>query len=163
MFMDRDIVPGSSRRIASITACRRELQQLHALWDRIRGTRRMPARRDFEPMEVPKLLSRMYLVDVMPDSPIERRYRVRLQGTEEVRNQGTDWTGAFLHEATERGAADRLVAVAEHVVSARAPWMSTGRLYWIAEKPLYHFESVLLPLSEDDDIVNMIMGLTIVF
>ena len=44
-----------------------------------------------------------------------------------------------------------------------APWMSTGGLYWIPEKPFYHFESLLLPLSDDDEIVNMILGMTIVF
>ena len=163
MFMDRDIVPGSSRRIASIAECRPELQQLETLWQRLRGDRRMPARRDFDPMAVPKLLPRIYLVDVFPDAPLEQRYRVRLQGTEEVRSIGADWTGLFLHQAAERGAADRLVAVAEQVATAREPWISTGRLYWIPEKPFYHFESLLLPLSDDDDIVNMILGLTIVF
>lgn len=163
MFVDRDIVPGSYRRIASIAECRPELQQLEALWQQMRGDRRMPARRDFDPMAVPRLLPRIYLVDILPDHPIEQRYRVRLQGTEEVRLQGADWTGLYLHQATGRAAADRLVAVAEQIVASRAPWMSTGGLYWIPEKPFYHFESLLLPLSDDDDIVNMILGMTIVF
>lgn len=163
MFLDREIVPGSTRRIASIAECRPELRQLHSVWERIRGDRRMPARRDFEPLDVPKLLPRIYLVDVFADHPIEQRYRVRLQGTEEVRNVGADWTGLYLHQAADRAAADRLVAVAEQIATSRAPWISTGRLYWIPEKPFYHFESLLLPLSDDDVIMSMILGITVIF
>lgn len=161
--MDRAIVPGSARPVASITECRPELQELHALWTRLRGARRMPSRGDFDPLEVPRLLSRIYLVDCLPENPPERRYRVRLQGTEEVRTLGADWTGRFLHEVADRETADRLVAVAELVATSRQPRMSTGALYWIPETPFYHFESLLLPLSPDDDVVNMILGITVVF
>jgi hypothetical protein len=162
MFIDRQIVPGSYRRLSSIAECRPDLQELYAIWDRLRGDREMPARRDFDPTQVPRLLSRMFLVDVLAGPP-QRRFRTRLQGTEEVRYHGADWTGSFVHEMTDRESADRLCAVGERIVASREPWFSTGRLYWLPEKPFYHFESVLLPLSDDGATVTMIMGMTQTF
>lgn len=163
MFMDRDTIPGSYRRIASIAECRPEIQELHAVWMRMRGLRGLPSRRDFDPAEVPRLLSRMFLVDVLPAIAPERRYRVRLEGTELVESHGSDWTGRYLHEVNTLATADRLVAVADRVVAGRIPFASTGALYWLPGKPHYHYETILLPLAEDDGIVNMIMGMTIVF
>ncbi len=163
MFMDRDIIPGTYRRITAITECRTEIQELHAVWQRMRGARELPARRDFDPVEVPWLLSRMFLVDVLPTDVAARRYRVRLEGTELVASHGRDWTGRFLHEVNELAAADRLVAAADYVVARRAPLMSAGQLYWLADKRYYHYESIVLPLAVDDRVVNMLMGITIVF
>ncbi|HLZ67992.1 MAG TPA: PAS domain-containing protein [Aliidongia sp.] len=163
MIVDQAIVPGSARRLGSIEDCRPELRELHSLWQRIRGDRRMPARCDFDPAEVPKLLPDMFLVDVLPNAPVEQRFRVRLQGTAQVDYFGADWTGRFLHEMIDQASADRFCAVGDYVVVTRAPWMSTGDLYWVPEKPFYKFETLLLPLSEDDATVNMILGITRLF
>lgn len=163
MFMDREIIPGTYRRITEIAACRPEIRELEALWHKMRGGRELPSRRDFDPVDVPWLLSRMFLVDVLPTDVAARRYRVRLEGTELVASHGSDWTGRFLHEVNGLAAADRLVATADRVVAGRAPFISTGALYWLPGKPHYHYESILLPLAGADGIVNMIMGLTILF
>lgn len=163
MFVAKAIVPGSYRRLSSIDDCRPELQELYRLWQGLRGDRAMPARRDVDPARIPHLLPDLFLVDVLPGGPPERRYRVRLQGTAQARYHGTDWTGAFLHERTDRASADRLCAVGDQIVASRAPWMSTGNLYWLPSKPYHHFETVLLPLSDDGATVNMILGLTRMF
>ena len=46
MIVEHAIVPGSTKRL-SIDECRPALQDLHALWQKLRGDRRMPARRDW--------------------------------------------------------------------------------------------------------------------
>jgi hypothetical protein len=163
MIADQAIVPGSTRRLGTIEGCRPELRTLHTLWQRIRGNRQMPARRDFDPADVPRLLPDMFLVDVLPNAQVERRFRVRLQGTAQVDYFGADWTGRFLHEMIDQASADRFCAVGDHVVASREPWMSTGDLYWLPEKPFYRFETLLLPLSDDGATVNMILGLTRLF
>lgn len=162
MIAEHAIVPGSTRRLA-IDECRPELQELHALWQRLRGDRKMPARRDFDPAQVPRLLPDIFLADVLTGNPVERRYRVRLQGTAQADYYGADWTGSFLHEMIDRASADRFCAVGDYIVSSREPWMSTGKLYWLPEKPFYRFETILLPLSDDGMTVNMILGLTRLF
>jgi hypothetical protein len=123
----------------------------------------MPARRDFDPAKARTLLPHLLLIDVFPEMPRERRFRIRLHGTEQVRYQGADWTGAFVHEKTDSASAARLCAVGDYVVTTHRPWISTGNLYWLPRKRYRHFESVLLPLSDDDATVNMILGLTIFF
>lgn len=163
MIVEHAVVPGSTKRLFSIDACRPELQQIHALWQRLRGSRLMPARRDFDPTQVPKLLPDIFLVDVLAGNPPEQRYRVRLQGTAQVDYSGADWTGSFLHQVVDQAAADRFCAVGDAVVSGREPWMSTGELYWLPNKPFYRFETILLPLSDDGRSVNIILGLTRLF
>jgi hypothetical protein len=162
MIVEHDIVPGSTRRL-SIEECRPELQELHALWQQLRGDRRMPARRDFDPAQVPRLLPDIFLVDVLAGNPAEKRFRVRLQGTAQADYYGADWTGSFIHQMIDRESADRFCAVGDYIVASREPWISTGDLYWLPEKPFYRFETVLLPLSDDGFSVNMVLGLTRVF
>ncbi|SMF23498.1 PAS domain-containing protein [Tistlia consotensis] len=157
------IVPGSSTRLLSIEDCRPELQELHRLWRELRGERRMPARRDFDPADARRLLPHLMLIDVFPQSPRERRFRVRLHGTAQVDYQGADWTGCYPHQKTDRAPADRLCEVGDQVVASREPWMSTGTLYWLPSKPWSRFETILLPLSDDDETVNMLLGLTVFF
>ena len=163
MFIDREIFPETYRRVADIAECRPEVRALHDIWQRMRGGRGLPSRRDFDPVEVPQLLSRMFLIDVLPGASPERRYRVRLKGTELVVLLGRDWTGRFLHEFSDLEAADHLVAVADHVVASRMPFISSGLFYRARDRSTCQSESILLPLAEDDGDVNMIMGVTIVF
>ncbi|HEY4264698.1 MAG TPA: PAS domain-containing protein [Micropepsaceae bacterium] len=155
------MIPDSYARLASIAKCRTELQALFRFWEKLRGPRSMPARRDFDPADLRALLPHLILIDVFAQKPPERRFRVRLQGTAQVDYQGSDWTGCYLHEKTEQASADRLCAVGDHIVATHEPWMSTGGLYWTRRKPYSRFESILLPLSDDDATVNMILGLTI--
>jgi hypothetical protein len=163
MITEEAIVQGSTQRLMSIEECRPELQELHAVWQSLRHGRTMPARRDFDPTAVPKLLPDIFLVDVLPDRPPEGRYRVRVQGTAQVAYHGTDWTGSYLHELVDAATAARFIALGDYIVESREPWMSTGNLYWLPRKPFYRFETVMLPLSDDNRTVNMILGLTRLF
>ncbi len=157
------VVPGSETRRLSIADCRPELQEIHRIWLDLRGDRSLPARRDFDPATARRLLRHLMLIDVLPDAPPDRRFRVRLHGTAQVDYQGVNWTGCFLHEKTDRAAADRLCEIGEHVVASRQPWISSGGLYWMPERPFASFETILLPLSDNDADVNMILGLTLFF
>lgn len=163
MISSELVVPGSSTRLTSIEACRPEMQALHAHWLTMRGDRSMPARRDFNPATVRDLLPHLMLIDVFPQAPREQRYRVRLHGTAQVNSLGADWTGRFVHEMTDPEAADRLCAIGDHIVETHEPWMSTGDVYYQPNRPYSRFETILLPLSDDDATVNMVLGLTIFF
>jgi hypothetical protein len=155
--------PEEDTRILSIEQCRPELQELYHLWQKLRGDRTMPARRDFDPRDARSLLPHLILIDVFADMPREKRFRVRLHGTSQVEYQGVDWTGSYLYEKTDQVSADRLCAVGDHIVATHEPWMSTGKLYWTPKKPFSRFQSILLPLSDNDSLVNIILGLTIFF
>jgi len=163
MLAAKLVVPGSSTRLTAIEDCRPELQALHALWQRLRGDRRMPARSDFDPADAVRLLPHILLVDVVPQVPRERRFRIRLHGTAQVNYLGSDWTGSYPHQKTDKAAADKLCDVGDYVVASHEPWMSTGQAYYFPDNPYSRFESILLPLSDDGEAANMILGLTIFF
>lgn len=163
MISESMIVPGTATRLLTIDVCRPELQALHRLWQRLRGDRLMPARRDFHPGDARKLLPHLMLIDVFANMPREQRFRVRLHGTAQTAFQGSDWTGFYLHQKADGASADRLCDIGDHIVATRRPHMSTGRLYWLPTKPYSRFESILLPLSDDGSDVDMILGLTIFF
>ena len=71
------------------------LRQLVAHWQQIRGNRRMPARADFDPLEVRFALGYISLIEVHRD-PL--RFYFRLDGTKQVDLFGIDCTRHYLDE-----------------------------------------------------------------
>lgn len=112
----------------------------------------MPARRDFDPSEVPTLLPHVQLVDL-----VDGRYRYRLVGTELVRAFGRDYTGQFPDDMFPGPRGRMICEVFGRVWGARQPmflrskYITTRNLDLLANR-LY------LPLSDDDREVNMLLG-----
>jgi hypothetical protein len=123
-----------------------------AYWRKRRGDRPMPARRDFDPAEVPSLLPHLQLIDI-----VAGRFRYRLVGTELVQMFGRDYTGEFADELFHGPRSQMICEVYSAVCEARQPmflrnrYLTTKNLDLIANR-LY------LPLSEDACQVNMILG-----
>jgi hypothetical protein len=114
-----------------------------AYWNRKRGDRLMPARRDIEPTEIPDLLPHVQLTEL-----VDGRLRFRLVGTALVEAYGEDWTGKYFDE-TFTG--DRLRFIEEgynHVRRECVP-MIVKNLF--IPKSGIHMESqrVITPLAED--------------
>ncbi len=124
--------------------------------------RKMPSRKDIDPAEIVRLLPYVALVDVIPDVPIEKRYRVRLFGTQLVEYHQKDWTGKLVFDVTSGEAAQRIAQAGEFCVNHHRPWLSSGRLYWTNQKSAKQFEAVILPLSLDDTTVNMLLVLLVI-
>ena len=128
---------------------------------KLRG-RAMPSRSDIDPAEIVRLLPFIALVDVIPDTPIEKRYRVRLVGTQLVEFHQKDWTGKQIFDVTSSEAAQRIVQAGEFCVNHHRPWLSSGKLYWANHKSAKQFEIVIAPLSADGAIVNMLLALLVI-
>jgi hypothetical protein len=124
-----------------------------AYWQAKRGTRSMPARRDIDPVEIPKLLPHVQLIEIMPDG----RSRYRLVGTVLVNAFGRDYTGEYAGELFDgaRGRSiiehHRAVCIAGQPVFVRSHYATKKKVDLIANR-LY------LPLSDNDLDVNMILG-----
>jgi hypothetical protein len=71
------------------------LLKMFQYWDRKRGDRPMPARRDIDPTEVPKLLPHIRLTEIREGCT---RFRYRLVGTAVVDAYGADFTGKYTDE-----------------------------------------------------------------
>ena len=70
------------------------LRQAYEYWRRKAGARQLPSRLDIDPVEIPRLLPHIMLVDVMGAD----LYRYRLIGTEIATAMGVNATGRLVHE-----------------------------------------------------------------
>src|SRR3712207_5864950 len=112
----------------------------------------MPARRDIDPAQMVPWLRNTFLVDVLHD-PLE--FRFRLVGTEVVHRFGMELTGRRLRDLNLHGREHQTRAEYAAVVERREPRysveLSGGRNAW-------EIDRLLMPLSEDGEIVNMLFG-----
>jgi hypothetical protein len=133
--------------------CHKDVLTLYGYWLEKRGDRRMPARADLDPAEIPRLLPGICLVDVVAD---ERRYVYRLVGTEDVEVRGCDPTGKSVSEACFAPSPENALGCYDTVVSTKTPLLDTEP--FVAPNGRYVTEETLfLPLSNDGINVNMVL------
>ncbi len=137
------------------------LRQAHDYWRGKAAGRAMPRRADIDPIEIPKLLPDVMLVDVLP----QRRYRYRLIGTENAQAHGINATGRYLDEVLPGPEyKDHVIALYDECVSARRALYSeclfmSPRL----RAPERHTKVLFMPLSEDGETVNMVFVIQVFF
>lgn len=133
--------------------CRRGLLRLYDYWNAKRGDRAFPARGDIDPLEIGgDLLPHVFLIDVLPDLP---HFRFRLTGTRVDEIYGQSLTGRSPRDIGTPEIAQEAERQCVRVVRNRAPdcdhvaLLAEDRSYW-------HFERLMLPLSEDGAAINML-------
>jgi hypothetical protein len=129
------------------------LKQAFAYWCGKLAGRAMPARRDIDPVDMPKLLPYVMLVDVLA-APLDFRYR--LIGTEVRGIIKHDYTGKRFSEIRGKGKDATVWDNCEQVVLTKAPF-SRSPPYIGPEKHLRCCENLLLPLSENGLDVSTIL------
>ena len=134
------------------------LLRLRDYWETARGDRPMPARRDLDPVEIPRLLSNLLLIEVHHDGPDGApRFRYRLIGTAITRLVGREATGRWIDESLYGERLPRVLAAYRRVVETRAPLALRRQAEIIAQDWIFG-EFLLLPLGETDDRVDMILA-----
>jgi hypothetical protein len=128
------------------------LRHLVAHWERMRGDRRMPARADFDPLQVRYAIGYISLIDVHRD-PL--RFYFRLDGTKQVDLFGIDCTRRYLHEAMPADHAAMAAASYREVVENGAPRYHRRKIKF--HERLIDYEIVILPLARDGERVDMLM------
>lgn len=128
------------------------LRRLVAHWSRIRGQRRMPARADFDPLDVRYALGYISLIEVHRD-PL--RFYFRLDGSKQVDLFGVDCTRRFLDEAVPADHVALATASFSTVVERREP--SYLRRQVALHERLIEYEVVILPFSNDGARVDLLM------
>lgn len=81
------------------------LEQLLGYWDRIRGDRLIPSRKDFDPVDIPRLLPYVILVEVVRNE-LDRTFqdfKFRLIGTHVEERMRDRYTGRRLSEIEGKG------------------------------------------------------------
>lgn len=133
-------------------SCHPDILKILAYWQGKRAGRRMPRRADIDPLELAGFLPNITLVDVVTD---DRRFVYRLVGTAEVQLRGNDPTGKSVEAGYFAATPSQAVARYEKVCATLEPFYEEDDFQvvdrFVSEANLF------LPLSEDDQTVNMIL------
>ena len=128
------------------------LRRLLAHWDRIRANRGMPARADFDPLDVRYALGFLSIIEVHR-APL--RFYFRLDGTKQVELFGIDCTRRFLDEAMPRDHAAMAAESYREVVECRAPRCHARKIRF--HERIIDYEVLILPFSEDGARVDQLL------
>lgn len=88
-------------------------------WTTIAGDRPLPGRADLDPIDVPDLLPFIFLVEVLPGSPVDFAYR--LIGSDIVANTARSHVGRRLSEIVHEGTQGRLIELYRETLESRTP------------------------------------------
>ena len=140
-----------------IADCHERVRAVYRYWDGKRNGRLMPSRADLDPLEIPRFLPDICLVDVVPDA---RKYVYRLIGTNEAAMRGRDPTGLAVGEGYFGTSAQSVFLNYDGVTESRAPRIDRDPSITSDDRFIKH-ESIFLPLSDDGEHVNMILVFTV--
>jgi hypothetical protein len=129
------------------------LRSLYDYWQRKKAGRRLPARADIEPMEIPRLLPWIALVEVTKNP---QRFCFRLAGTHVEGFYGGKVTGRWLDvlDFSDYSAA----ITAQYAEAVRSSEPSVARFAFTKNDGRHiAYERALLPLSSDGRIVDMLL------
>ena len=144
--------PAEGRADVQPSTCSPLVQEAWAYWNLKRGDRRMPSRKDIDPVEIPRLLSSTALVDVLRD-PLD--FRFRLLGTAIDNISARNMRGVRFSELPYLMDGNKGWADYTYVVSTGLP-LTTDRPYIGKSKMVVRLTDSLFPLSEDGETVNMV-------
>jgi hypothetical protein len=130
------------------------LEAAYYYWRRKAAGRPMPARADIDPIEIPRLLPDVMLVDALPDG----RYRYRLIGTENARAHGINAAGRYLDEVLPGPEYKKHVLglYDECTHNRRALYSECLFLSPQRGSPERHTKVLFMPLSDDGERVNIV-------
>lgn len=119
--------------------------------------RPMPRRADIDPLDIPRLLPHVYLIDIH-ENPLDFTYR--LLGTDVIANTEVDFSGRRLSEIKDRGSQGQLLEIYARVWATVAP--AVDRVLYLTQGGNHkYFENVVAPISTDGERVDMLFGAAI--
>lgn len=119
----------------------------------------MPGRHDLDPLDIPKLLTHLWLSDVEHE-PL--RFRFRLVGSAIVKGVGRELTGTYFDECFEDFAGSSPHNTLVDVCGKGTPiWNRAPALITRPGYNVKQIERIFLPLAADGETVDMVMGLSV--
>ncbi len=128
------------------------LRRLYAYWLDRKGDRRMPARRDIDPLDFPYLLGSIMLVDVNRD-PL--RFRVRLHGTSLVRLSAYELTGKLLDDLPSNAYREYVLERCRGLVASGEPIVVHHDR--VIDGRRRNYEALWLPFADEGIAVTMLL------
>lgn len=126
------------------------LSRLHDLWRRKHVEGNLPARGDFDPVEMRDCLGHIFIIESVPDID---NFRYTLIGTNIVKWVGVDNTGKLVDEVFD----ERMRLFYKVLQARKVPVRTTGPVVW-RDKEHVNYELIVLPLSDDKRTANRFIG-----
>lgn len=130
------------------------LAELYAYWTAKRGARFAPSRADIDPVEIPRLLPHLMLIDVIDGGA---RFRYRLAGTEIESRFGCPMMGRHIDELMRGRYAEYMLSLYRELLATKRPIYSESGYGRDESSPLYT-RRLMLPLSSDGQSVDMVLA-----
>lgn len=127
---------------------------LYDYWLRQRRGRRMPSRRDLDPVDLPRQLANMMLIDI-EHQPF--RFRYRLVGTRVVDASAEDRTGAYFDSVEFFAKNPVVMGQYKQAVDLGEAMFSLEPFKNYVNGTIYQVERLILPLSTDGNVVDMLL------
>lgn len=127
------------------------------IWNRLRGSRRFPARADLKPRDIVPIIQHMSVIKVIDGG---KDFENRFLGDAVVRAHGIPIAGRRFSDIAREAPVlvRRLVPVAERVVAQGEPVAYRGKTGHDMTHVAYtDFEGVMMPLGETDAAVDYIV------
>lgn len=139
------------------------LAELYSYWAARCGDRRAPARSDIDPIDIPQLLPHLALTEIVPGNDSDTfRIRYRLAGTQIEERFGCALTNRYFDEVMQGPFADYITGLYRRVQEDMAPHYSESR-FGPDEAEALCAKRLLLPLSDDQESVNMVLAGVVFF
>ena len=146
---DLDIKPVANFNFTIDDLSSEEQVAFYQHWLELKGDKVMPARSDFDPINVPKLLPFLSLEDVEHD-PV--RFQVRLVGTKTSSLQTAK--GLYLDEID---GTEEIVIMLKEMVRRKEPYFYISNVKW-DERRYKTYSSLIVPFSDDGERVTLAMA-----
>ncbi len=128
--------------------------EAQAYWDRIRRDRVMPGRADLDPVDIPKLLPFVMLVEVLRN-PLD--FKFRLIGDEIIAIIAHNYRGMLFSQIPHMAAGNGMWQQYAEVAKTGRPLVSSVS-YVGPDRYVRSLRHCLLPLSADGQIVSTIFA-----
>lgn len=146
--------------------CQPQILRILDYWRRISPPGLLPGRQHFDPVDIPKLLPYIWLLDVVaaPLTSLRFRFRMRLVGTHVASGFERKTTGMWIDEVWPTAAAQH--GTYEHyvgVVETALPSFRRGPPAFDPDQDYKWVERILLPMARDGTHVDMILATSVFF
>ena len=131
-----------------------EFRRLHDYLAKKAPPGKLPGRQHVDPLDLPDLLPRIMLMDVVRDAGDRRRYRIRLMGSDVAALQGEDGTGKFIEEVVTGG--PEIIAAYDEIVQSRQPQYRHGHVMAVG-RDFISYERIAFPLASDGENIDMLL------
>lgn len=127
---------------------REELHWLHAYWTKMRGDAAMPRRAEIDPLDMPKLLPSLSIIDRH-----EGAYRIRLVGSKLADIYGRDLTGTVVGPEIFGNMTGYWISIHDRLFMGEGPLFGTDRFHW-SDRDHVTFDWGAFPLADDSGAVS---------